>query len=191
MRIFVLGCLTLLLTSSLMAQKLPDKISIGAAYWGHAIIQPGAKVSVTIPLKKWGFQKEIKGVERTKNLQLFVQPQVGFFDQPNYTTGLLGNAEFGAKFKREDFKFYSAVSVGLGYLGLFNVTSVTVNLQGEIIGETRQLIHNFMPTINYEVGHEITSFLGWYAKLSLGGRFSAQLEEAMVFFGELGVKASF
>jgi len=187
--------LLVLMPFALLAQTESKKISISAGYWGHTFINPGAKIGVHIKLKDWTLNQTVKKRQEKVNVQktisLFVNPQVGFYTKPTFYTNLAINTDIGVKWKRNDLKFYSAVSIGLGYLANFEITSISVNFQGETIGETRERRDFFTPTLNYEVGHQFIPNLGWYAKLSLGTTISPISEATGFIFGELGVKYSF
>lgn len=120
---------------------------------------------------------------------LFVSPQLAAFWRPQSSSNLFVNADFGFRRLKEKRHRYSAFSIGLGYLMQSQILSTTVSLSdGSLNDNNRELRHYFVPTANYEFGHAPKNVMGWYFKLSLGGRFAHGRDMASVMAVEAGLK---
>ena len=154
------------------AQLSTKNKELTAGYIGHSAIFPGGNVGMRIHLKDWQKEK-VKG-ENTilKNRNLFVHPQLAFYGRRRTYSSIFFNTEVGIKKQKEGKKFYSAYSIGLGYVGRFEVTALTVTLSGEITAKERELRSYFMPNVNYEVGFDLGNRLSFYSKASYGMKIS-------------------
>lgn len=173
---------------SLYGQSAPKNHTLSFGYYGYFFYQPGFKIATQHPLKKWQMPERDKKNYVTQQ-HVFISPQLAVFWRPQSNTNLLVNADIG--FERQKMKRhrYSAFSIGLGYLMQWEILSATVSLgDGSLKNKNRELRHYFIPTVNYEFGHEPHRAAGWYVKLSLGGRFSPEHDMASVMSGELGLR---
>lgn len=164
-------------------EKVDLPISVGL--YGAYIIQPGLKIGTTFTFKEWNKEKNYI----IKQSSLFVSPQMGVFMRPKNHISYVINADVGYKMNRTIKRFYVAPSLGLGYLLENRTLSTTIDLgSGDIIGKDKELIHYFLPTINFEFGQEGKNKVGWYSKLSYGRKISQQLEDSGFFALEIGIK---
>lgn len=184
----LLSCLLLIMPLFVIGQTVPKKTNLSVGYWGMYTVHPGAKLGLSIPLKDW---KITKDQSRTNNISLFIQPEFGVSTHIDYSTSYLANVNVGTKFQRAGKKFYMGAAIGLAYLAQLDVLSTTVDFQGNIVKQDFGRTDYFFPSINYEVGHELTSVIGWYSKLSFGGKFSLQREAAPILAIEIGLRFSF
>jgi hypothetical protein len=118
-------------------------------------------------------------------------PQIAFWAKNKDNTNIFLNSEFGIDLKKPERKRGSIFSIGIGYIAQFEVTSFSVNFQGDVINKDRERRDILMPTINYEFNHRISDNLRWFAKFSYGYRISSKIENMGSLMGGLGVKYSF
>lgn len=179
-------CLGLLFCQiSLNAQAKSTQPSISVAYLGQVFIQPGVKVSSHFNLKTWPAESE--QVKKVKHL--FISPQLGYYAWPGNNFNLLANVEIGYQRQKTGRNSFSSLSLGLGYLNTFQITSIVYDQSdGSIDRINRKRKAFFLPTINYEFGRSINDRLSWYNKYALGLKLSAAEERSMLIFFELGLR---
>ncbi len=166
-------------------QEKTKSIPLFVGYYGQYAIQPGGKIGTTISIKEWD-----KSADEKKRLhQLFVSPQIGVFGRFNNHVSAVINADIGYRFITKKDLYFSP-SVGLGYMVSFQKTSMSVDLgTGKMSNTKREARHYFLPTGNLEVGHEaITKKLGWYLKLTYGGKLFSSVENSGLLAAELGIR---
>lgn len=166
-----------------------EKKPISVGYFGHYGFHPGLKIGTQYDWKTWEKQKEKKKGPKVKTKSLFVSPQIGFYTHPGNHTGLLLNADFGYQRIKEKRGFYSAYSIGLGYLTQFNAgTTYVTDSNGSITAKKFASRAYFLPTLNMEFGQKVNEKIGWYSKFSLGSRLGYNTGVSAETFVELGVK---
>ncbi len=176
----------LLFTASMLSAQTESKgIPVFVGYFGLYAIQPGIKIGTHFDVKEWQMEKAGK----IKKQRLFVSPQIGAFTRINNHTSFLLNADFGYKRQKGGRTFYTAYSIGLGYLTEFQKLSSTIDLgSGEVNDTNREASGYFLPAINYEFGQEPNPKLGWYSKFSFGRKISSKKENSAAFMIEVGLK---
>lgn len=178
----ILGILLLSLFQ-LSAQNLQESSTLSIAYWGQFAYQPGAKISLSIPHRRWQNNRSQKKV--------FSNYQVGFYTNPETESGYLAGVELGIQSSPQGKTRFQAISVGAAYLLQSDVIGFSVDLAtGETGKKDRKTDHLFLPTINYQFGNQLGERASWYSKVSLGSKLSNQLESEMVVFLELGLQFS-
>jgi len=185
MKTYVLALLFLLLQVSLLAQESGTAIPINIGYYGAFGIQPGLKVGTELVLKEWNRGEE----GNNKYAELYVSPQLGAFVYPlNNTNGVL-NADIGYRWGNRDRRFYTAPSIGLGYLMSSQILSRQIDLgTGAVVEKNRELRHYFLPTINMELGKAGQDRWGWFVKGSFGRKLAPRRESEAFLALELGVR---
>lgn len=170
----------------LFAQAYLSKFPIAISYYGHYGYQPGLKIGTTYAFKEW----RNKDRSNSPIQQLTINPQIGFFFYPQTSTNLVLNTEFGYYRKPVINNRYFILSVGLGYMAESQLLSIAMNIgNGSTTEKERELLHYFMPTINYEFGKEFKKIdANWFAKLSAGTKLSTQHESNAVVFTEFGIR---
>ncbi|MCP3930447.1 MAG: hypothetical protein GY705_15250 [Bacteroidetes bacterium] len=169
----------------IFAQTESKGIPVFVGYFGPYAIQPGIKIGTHFDVKEWQSGKR----EKIRKQSLYVSPQIGAFTQINNHTSFFSNADFGYKRQKEEAAFYSAYSIGLGYLTEFQILSSTLDLgSGEVSGKVRERRAYFLPALNYEFGKEPNSKIGWYSKFSVGRKISNKNEDSAAFIIELGLR---
>ncbi len=172
-----------------IAQTESKGIPVFVGYFGPYIIQPGIKIGTHFDVKEWQTEKTKKKGDFIRKQGLFVSPQIGAFTRINNHTSFLLNADFGYKRQKEGRAFYSAYSIGLGYLIESQIIFSSIDLgSGNVNSKDREIRNYFLPTINYEFGQEPNPKIGWYTKFSYGRKISAQVEDSAAFMIELGLK---
>lgn len=189
-KIYLLSiCFLLFYRFDCQSQTTSQKIPLSIAYYGHYLIQPGFKIGTQITLKTWEKEIHRKKGSVTKQRSLFISPQLGLFTRIRQNTNYLFNTELGYKTQKKGRKTYVAFSTGLGYLLQNKVTSFSVNLgNGDLGNKQRELVHIFLPTLNFEFGGAISARLGWYTKYTVGYQLSFQQESKLSMFLEAGAK---
>ncbi|MCG8576672.1 MAG: hypothetical protein MI810_17470 [Flavobacteriales bacterium] len=172
------------------AQSNSDKNEIiSVSYFGHYGFHPGLKVGAQYSLKDWKKTKERKEKTKIKNKSLFISPQVGFYVHPGNHSGLLLNADLGYQRKKEHSSFYSAWTIGLGYLTQFNAGITYVQEQnGSITAKKWASRMYFLPTLNYEIGQQLNEKIGWFGKISAGAKLFYNTGISPEAFVEVGLK---
>lgn len=179
-----------LISGSLKAQprdpfKYLADTQISAGYWANLGIQPGLRVGVISDLKMWSADPE----SQRKWRYVFIQPQLGFYNRNLNNANLYIGMDAGIELERAHGKFFSAYSIGLGYLGRSQILGITYGLgDGRIIERDREWRNYAFPTLNISIGSGFTPSLGWYLKLSPGYLLSTNQEGTFVAFLELGLR---
>jgi len=155
----------------------------------HAQESGGNEVSLGYygPIGEPGFDLGYHKAIHIAAFQFDWNPQIAFWAKNKDNANLFLNNEFGINLQREGRKRGSIFSLGLGYLAQFEVTSFTVDFNGEIINKERERRDIIMPTINYEFNHRLTDNLRWYAKVSWGYRMSSEIQNMGSIMGGVGV----
>ena len=162
-------------------------LSIG--YFGHYGFHPGLKIGTQFDWKEWEKRKERKKRTILKTKSLFVSPQIGMYVHQKNHTGLLLNADFGYQRKKDRWNFYTAYSIGLGYMTQFNAGTTYVNQDDGTVKAKKWASRSyFMPTLNIEFGQQINDKMGWYSKFSLGSKLKYNTGVSSETFLELGMK---
>ncbi|MEO0338965.1 MAG: hypothetical protein AAF242_07100 [Bacteroidota bacterium] len=175
--------LFLLSIVQLSAQSISEGAALKVSYWGQSAYQPGAKVALELPHRAWQTDR--------RNKHLFSSYQVAFYTNPGIEQGYLTGAELGIKSSPQDKSRFQAFSVGAAYLLKSDIIGFSVDLAtGESSNTDRQINHIFLPTINYELGNQLSERMNWFSKLSLGSKLSSQSGSELVFFLELGLQFS-
>ncbi len=181
--IFFLSLVSFSLHAQTGLKELPLVIGLYAPY----ISQPGGKIATYINLKQWSKKNPEEENAFEKANSLYVSPQVGAFVRPGNHNSLLLNADVGFKHLKRS-RFFTAYSIGIGYLNTFQIISETIDLgSGETIGTDRERKGYFLPTINFELGKEAKKRIGWYSKLSYGRNVSTKQENSAFFALEFGL----
>ena len=179
----------LLLGTTLWGQSEAKGIPISIGYFSHAFVQPGVKLGTQLRLKQWNREATRKGTVVERSDELFLSPQIGFFTWPGNNLSGLVNLEAGYLLPHPKHRLYSAFSLGVGYLATFDRESITIGL-GD--GSTTAAAYNrrdfIVPTLNYELGKHLTSFVGLFVKGSLGQRISFTGNVATAIYLEIGAK---
>lgn len=187
-----LGLIIILIGATFSSQAQSDfmeKKPISISYFGHYGFHPGLKIGTQYDWRSWEKRKEKKKRTKVKTKSLFVSPQLGMYVHPGNHTGLLLNADFGYQRVKDRFGFYSAWSVGLGYLTQFNAgTTYVRESDGSITAKKWASKGYFLPTLNYEFGQQITDQIGWFGKMSVGSRLGYNTGVSFENFTELGIK---
>ncbi len=170
------------------AQTTSNQMPISISYFGHFVTQPGLKIGTEFNLKQLeNTSRDEKS--KVQNRQLYLSPQIGYFNLSNVHSGLMFNVDIGYKKLRANLLSYSAFSIGLGYLAQSRILTFSTNLgNGEIGNENKETSSYIVPTVNYELGRAFSERFGWFGKVSLGSKLLSKKESEMVVFGELGVK---
>ena len=177
---------------SLLAQSEEKGIPITLAIYAPYGIQFGGKVGTTINFKVWEAAKTNKKSCCPYARTFFVSPQIGFFVRPNNHNSLLLNSEAGFKNIKHKRRFYTAYTIGLGYLNTFQILSSTIDLStGEIVARKRERRAYFLPGINFECGQDAKRNVAWYSKFAFGRKISNNIEDSSFFALELGLKVYF
>ena len=184
--IVILFLLVLSITSNAQdSTKIAIPISVG--YWGHYISNPGYKIGTQFNLAKWDKVKERKKKTIIKHKSFFIKPEFGLYNKPLHHTGLLLNTDFGIEKSKNDRKWYSAKSIGIGYFRQINA-GTTYELEGDDIIEKRFGSRGyFLPSLSYEFGQHFKS-ISWYNKLSLASKIKYNTGLSAEGFYEIGIK---
>lgn len=185
--------LIVLMTTAISAvhaqSSLLDKTPISIGYYGHYFLHPGIKIGAQYDWKTWETQKQRKKKTVVKTKSLFVSPQVGFYVHPKNHSGLLINADIGYQRIKQRRGFYTAYSLGLGYLTQFNAGATYVaEDDGSITAKKFASRAYFMPTLNAEFGQKINPKIGWFSKFSVGSKLFYNTGVSAEVFMEMGVK---
>lgn len=170
------------------AQFSEKNKAITAGYLGHSAIFPGGNVGLMIDVKDWQIEKTKGDASIVKNRSLFVHPQLGLYSRRRKYSSIFFNTEVGVRKQKDGRRFYSAYSLGLGYVGRSEIMSLTVNFNGEITAKERELRSYFMPNINYQIGVDFTDNFSFYSKASYGMKLSPTRERSGNFYLGLGFK---
>ena len=166
-----------------------EKKPISIGYFGHNYSHPGIKIGTQYDWREWERRKERKRGEVVKKKSLFVSPQIGFYVHPKNHSGLLINADFGYQRLKTKRGFYSAYSIGLGYMTQFN-SGTTYEAQDDGSIKTKKFASRayFMPSLNMEFGQKINERFGWYSKFTLGSKLFYNTGVSAETFFETGLK---
>lgn len=166
-----------------------EKKPVSIGYFGHYYFHPGIKIGTQYDWREWEKRKERKKKTVLKSKSLFISPQLGFYVHPKNHSGLLINADFGYQRVKDTRGFYSAYSIGLGYLTQFNAgTTYVSNDDGSITTKKFASRGYFMPTLNMEFGQQINEKMGYYSKFTLGAKLPYNTGFSAETFIELGMK---
>lgn len=164
-----------------------QNIQAHVAYWGNLGFQPGIKIGVQHTILNWEKEKPEKNI--AKGRSLFVSPNLGVYNRRLNNTNFLAEGEVGLQTQRVGRKFFSAYSVGLGYLGRSQIVTLNYSLgDGSLQSKEREWQGNFLPTLNYSLGTEISTWGAWYFKASYGTMIGAGRASSALVFTELGLK---
>ncbi len=166
-----------------------DRKPISISYLGHYGFHPGLKIGTQYDWLTWEKRKEKTKKTKLKHKSLFVSPQLGYYFHAGNHTSLLVNADFGYQRIKQGRGFYSAWSIGLGYITQFNAgITYEENNHGYIEEKKWASKGYFMPTFNYEFGQQVNTKIGWFGKLSAGSKLAYNTGVSAETFIELGVK---
>ena len=112
---------------------------------------------------------------------------ISFWSRNKDNQNFLLQQEFGYQLNKRDHKSKLVLSLGLGYLAQLEMTSFSVNLQGEVVNKERELRNIFLPSTFLEFNSPISTKLKWYVKLGYAYRISSHLNHAS-FMGGLGIR---
>lgn len=183
MKNILLICLLLLPSCWLKGQSTTKKPPISIAYFSQFGFQPGIKIASEFNLKELTAK-----TQRAKKRNLFISPQIGFFSWPNNHSSLFLNADIGIKRQKEGKSAFSALSLGVGYLHEFQISTLAVQL-GDGNQSTNRTSHSyFLPTINYAFGSRLSSAIGWYSKIGVGQRFGDGITASSTVLFEVGLQ---
>ncbi len=183
MKNILLICLLLLPSCWLKGQSTMEKPPISIAYFSQFGFQPGVKIATEFNLKELTTE-----TQKAKRRNLFISPQIGFFSWPNNHSNLLLNADIGIKRQKENKSSFSALSLGLGYLHEFQISTVAVQLGDGKQSTSRTSRSYFLPTLNYAFGSSLSSAVDWYSKIGVGQRFGGGITAATTVLFELGLQ---
>ena len=183
MKNILLICLLLLPSCWLKGQSTTEKPPIYVAYFSQFGFQPGVKIATEFSLKELATE-----TQKAKKRNLFVSPQVGFFTWPNNHSSLLLNADIGIKRQKEGKSAFSALSLGVGYLHEFQVSTVAIQLGDGNQSTSRTSRSYFLPTLNYAFGSRLSTAIDWYSKIGVGQRFGGNVTASTTVLLELGLK---
>lgn len=174
---------------SFSQQSFAEKKPIHVSYLGHLVFHPGFKIGTQYDFRTWTKSKEKKKGEKVKNKSLFVSPQIGLYTHPQNHTGLLVNADVGYQRVKPKRGFYSAYSLGVGYLAQFNAgITYDFNNDGSIDEKRFASRSYFFPSVNAEFGQQINEQIGWFSKITFGMQLPYNSGAILVPLTELGVK---
>lgn len=175
------SCLFLLYSFSLVGQS--DKPPISIAYFSQFGFQPGVKIATEFNLKALG-----TGSPRIKKQYLFISPQIGFFTRPNNSSNLLLNTDIGIKSQKEGKTAFTALSLGLGYLHEFQISTLAIQLGDGNQSSSRINRSYFLPTVNYAFGNHLSTTIDWYSKIGVGQRFGGGISNTTTVLFEVGLQ---
>ncbi len=179
----ILICCAFSLTC-ISAQSELKGIPVSIAYLGQALIQPGVKISTEFNLKKF---TQPANTGRSKNV--YISPQIGFFTRPGIQNNLLVNTEIGIRRRNNENGFFTAFSLGAGYLREYQILSTSINLgDGKISSKNMEGRGFFLPSLNLEFGKSLNNSMDWYSKGSFGKKINASKQETTLAFIELGLR---
>lgn len=183
MKTIIITLLILSASQLIWAQDQWKPTEISIAYFGNFLIQPGGKIGINFNLKNVG------PVDAEKPRTLFLNPQIAFYSYPGNNISILLNTDVGIRKINTQKNAFSSLSVGLGYLRQYQITSIVYNLSdGSVKEKKREQSSYFLPSINYAFGKRINSSISWFSKYSLGAKFSSPFERTLIFFLEAGLK---
>jgi len=159
---------------------LDNKILIG--YYGSFAYQSGLKIGLEMPLKATESEKKI--------IYSFVQINAGFYIKKNFNTNWVLGGEYGWNFQKKEKKRYQQLSAGLNYLMQSEITSLTINLAGEVVKKERERQDYLLLILGYEFGGTIGQRFNWFTKVAPGYRISIKHPSAITLFLELGLNTS-
>jgi len=163
----------LALSINASAQKL------GISYFGHYAILPGAKLS---------YQLTPSSLELAKK-PLILQPEVGWFMEPDNYHDFLFNVNVGQQIKNVNKKSYWSYGLGLGYILESKITSFSQNLgNGNRENVERDTFHFFHPSANFGWHSNISSKSDLFLKYTLGYKMLSEAPSVLTMFLEFGIE---
>ncbi|MEM7038468.1 MAG: hypothetical protein AAF570_15900 [Bacteroidota bacterium] len=182
MKQFFFLCACLMAWTGLHGQAPEKPIPLSVGYFGPYGVRPGLKVGVRHGIKSW----EAESADY-KSRQLFFQPQIGTFFYPRNHFSFVLEADGGIVLKNQNTGWYTAYSVGLGYLTEFAITSVSIDLGTASQGQKTREFRGYLLTVgNFEFGKSVSERWGWFVKLTGGRRFTTRIENALFVAVEIG-----
>ena len=165
-------------------------VSIGT--FNYFYLHPGLKVGVQWDWRKWEKEKERRKGTLVKKKSLFISPQIAYYTHSQNHTGFLLNVDFGYQRIKSTRGFYSAYSVGFGYLTRFNAgTTYEYHSNGELTQKRAAARGYFMPSLNMEFGQKINEKFGWFTKFSIATNLRYNTGFSFETFHEVGIKLNF
>jgi len=157
------------------AGGVPVTLGVYAPYG----VQPGLRL---------GTYKSFGEREGRWTTSWFTGPRIAVFTRPwNHTSALI-DAELGYWIQRPDRRFYSAWSLGAGYLASSQVVSESVALSTGASTPERALRSYFAPSLSYELGWSLRPDRAVFCELSFGRKMSGQIEDSALFAVEVGAR---
>ena len=170
-KLLIIGAL--LGISSLSTAQLsskPKEVTLG--YKGHSAIFPGGDIGLRVHANSWTKERAKGEATVIRNRSFFIHPQVAFYGRRKKYNSIFFNTELGIRGQKEGRKVYTAYSVGLGYVGRFEVMSLVVDFSGEITQMNRERRDYFMPNLNFELGRNFGNRISFFSKVSYGLKLS-------------------
>ncbi|MBX2873324.1 MAG: hypothetical protein KTR30_14530 [Saprospiraceae bacterium] len=172
-----------------IAQPSPPTKSLEVGYFGHYLIQPGLRIGTSIDLRTWTSAGQL-----SKARSLFIQPQLGYFLQPNSHQTYLGSLGLGYAIQKPKKRgwSYHAVSLGIGYQYRSTQEAFAVSLgDGSRSGKKWSNTSGWVPTMSYTQGIPIHPQLGGYYRLMFGQVFEKSGRNLIALFTEIGLRFYF
>lgn len=170
--------------STSLAHERSRRFTISAGYMGNFFAIPGGKVGLDVAVRNWYL-----GANKNHELQVLVGANIGVTDQSGYQTQLWLMGELGGKWRYK--RVFFALSLGVGYVADFEVTSLGIQLDGTILGEKRERLDYLALCGAFAFEHRFVQGWGWYLKFSVGQTFSPSRLGALFLLSELGLRFSF
>lgn len=168
------------------AQKLEiDQVSL--AYFAPLAVDPGLKAGVGFSFHKWNKTRENKkGISKTYNHKLYIQPQLAYISKWRFYTSYLANVEAGWKFQQEGKRFYSGFGMGLGYIYRQEVLNLRVFFDGSTKVVETEARNYFFPSVNYQMGMKFYRKIDLFSKIHYGYQFSSKYTSESNLILEIG-----
>ncbi|MDG1334352.1 MAG: hypothetical protein P8P74_18605 [Crocinitomicaceae bacterium] len=173
----IVGVVSILFVKPSNAQTNPP-VAISIGYFGPIPFEPGFRIGLHTPLKSF------------ENSSIVLNTHAAFFFRNRDNSNLLFGAELGWRHQKDQSKNVNTLSIGSAYVMQWEVTSFTVNLQGETVSRERSLRHQFLPTINYAYGRQIGERWTPFVKLGLGYTISTDAPNSGLLLWEFGTTYS-
>ncbi len=167
---------------SISGQERSTELSVG--YFAPYGLQFGGKIGASFNYKQWKLNAEDGAAPIHK---LNINPQLGYFVNPDVQQNVLFNTELSYQRKKANKRFAPIAALGLGYLLAFQQLGGTVNLANGQIHTEKETLHYFTPTLNLGFEVEPKKSIGYYFKLFYGRKFGAQRVDSSIFGVEFGM----
>jgi hypothetical protein len=152
------------------------------SYFGPYGIEPGAKLAHSTRLGNLSIG--------SKSFDWMFQPSVGWYAKPKFHQVISGVLETGLSTYQNEKKGFSVFSIGTGYLYRSEVTSLSVNFAGDIIGKEREGRQYLQMLISYSYNRQIANNWFWFVKASGVYLFGMDRANSGIVFLEAGVSVS-